>query len=89
MSYRLFVRTFKAGQQRQAFEQLQLLTAVSFPEWAESTAREQYRAMLLKQAGLETTASAADELEAIANLQSLFPAPSPEVLAEIKREQNK
>lgn len=90
MSYRLFVRMFKAGLQREAFEQLQLLTAVSYPNWTEQSAREQYRAMLLKAAGMETaTSDAAAELEAIKGLQALFPTPSPEVLAEIKREQEK
>jgi len=87
MSYRLFVRMLKAGQQREAFEQLQLVTALSYPHWEDNAARERYRSMLLKAVGMESTGSAEQDMQALKNLQDMFPSPSPEVLALIKREQ--
>jgi len=89
MSYRLFVRMLKAGQQREAFEQLQLVTALSYPHWEDNAARERYRDMLLKAVGMESTGSVEHDMQAIQKLQALFPSPSPEVLALIKQEQEK
>jgi len=88
MSYRLFLRMLRAGLQREATEQLQHIMVVSFPNWTNQAARTQLLDKLMHAAGWEKPRTEEQALAAIAALQGLFPSPTPEILAEIKRAQS-
>ena len=78
----------RAGLQREATEQLQQIMVVSFPHWTDKDARTQLTDRLMHDAGWERTRTEEQDLDAITALQGLFPAPTPEMLAEIKKAQS-